>query len=209
MQVPRRQPFFRRLKSSSCKYVLCRVHIVRAAVHRFHSCPFCSPFRLTWSPLAVIFLLQDPSLSSLRCQLNFHSFVEQPPHHVSNCTSSISAKVKILNSQSTSCFYSLVSSFRRRSKSLGDLKTKRVPANVTPLPLDCKDELHQYSDASAPTTPVVSFTLEHPTKSCPSLSKVPRRRHSSSHCESGNKECVRLATIYGWRLDTECDHDGR
>lgn len=59
---------------------------------------FCSPFRFTWSPLAVIFLLQDPSLSSLRCQVNFHSFVEQPPHHVNNCTSSVSAKVKILNS---------------------------------------------------------------------------------------------------------------
>ncbi|KAI7882593.1 ras GEF [Lichtheimia hyalospora FSU 10163] len=96
---------------------------------------------------------------------------------------------------------------KRRSKSLGDLKTKRAPVNVTPLPLDCKDELHQYSDASTPTTPVISFTLDHPTLSCTS---VPRRRHSSSYCGSSNKECVRLATIYGWRLtttsNTQCDH---
>lgn len=98
MQVPRRQPFFRRLWSSSCKYVLCRVHIVRAAVHRFHSCPFlftlpldmittCS-YLFTAGPFSFLFTLS--SQLSLFCGTTTTSCQQLHQQRFS--------KVKILNS---------------------------------------------------------------------------------------------------------------
>ncbi|KAI8145314.1 ras guanine nucleotide exchange factor domain-containing protein [Fennellomyces sp. T-0311] len=76
---------------------------------------------------------------------------------------------------------------KRRSKSVDDLG---------------KSHLWHYYNVTTPTSPVVSFGPECsavPSPNTPSPAELLRRqrRHSSS-VEPNTKECLRLATIYGW-----------
>lgn len=92
------------------------------------------------------------------------------------------------------CFYA---PSRRRSKSLGDLTFRKSKPTCTPANNSRNDRLHHYNDVSTPTSPIVSFGTDCAPSTLAALAEFPPRRHSSC-MEPSTRECLRLATIYGW-----------
>ncbi|KAG0165787.1 hypothetical protein DFQ30_007997 [Apophysomyces sp. BC1015] len=92
------------------------------------------------------------------------------------------------------------SRLKRRSKSLDDLPFKKV--DITSWS-GTNDYLYHYNDVSTPTSPIVSFESHWLT----TTPQIPQRRHSTC-IEPGTKECLRLATIYGWvTANAGCQHE--
>ncbi|KAI7878579.1 ras GEF [Lichtheimia hyalospora FSU 10163] len=82
------------------------------------------------------------------------------------------------------------SQLKRRSKSLDDLALKCTIADTKAWLQSDPDRLCHYNDTSTPTSPVVTFVSPN--------EDLPKRRHSSCCEPISSKECLRLATIYGW-----------